>query len=150
MLDSKASREAIACVLTASHPQSITEGGPRAEFMVKIWNVHAVSASMTVAVKVGRALCKEHVGIYNVGIMLVEKSSESFDGCQRLSPLKAHRLSISLQSRLSSLFTRLDKTCIPRWGMQRLVDEKQQHYLHSNGCYTLNRLGNLANGIYAS
>ena len=38
------------CRLTTSHPRSITEGGPRAEFMVKInRDVHAVSTSMAVA-----------------------------------------------------------------------------------------------------
>ena len=36
---------------------------------------------MAVAGKVGRVLCKERVGIYNVGIMSVETSSESVDGC---------------------------------------------------------------------
>ena len=50
--------------------------------MVKIdRDVHAVSASMTVAGKVGKALRKECVGIYNVGIMSVETSSESVHGC---------------------------------------------------------------------
>ena len=36
---------------------------------------------MAVAGKVGKALRKERVGIYNVGIMSVEASSESVDGC---------------------------------------------------------------------
>ena len=36
---------------------------------------------MAVAGKVGRALRKERVGIYNIGIMSVETSSESIDGC---------------------------------------------------------------------
>ena len=44
-------------------------------------DVHAVSASMAVAGKVGKALHKECVGIYNVGIMSVETCSESVDGC---------------------------------------------------------------------
>ena len=58
------------------------EGGPRAEFMVKIdRDVHAVSASMAVAGKVGMALREEHFGIYNVGIMSVKTISEGVDGC---------------------------------------------------------------------
>ena len=44
-------------------------------------DVHAVSASIAVAGKVGRTLRKECVGIYNVGIMSVKTSSESVDGC---------------------------------------------------------------------
>ena len=45
-----------------------------------------ISASMavtlySVAGKVGSAMHKERVGIYNVGIMSVETSSESVDGC---------------------------------------------------------------------
>ena len=56
------------------------EGGPRAELMVKIEMCAPVSVSMAVAGKVGRALHKERVGIYNVGIMSVERSSESVDG----------------------------------------------------------------------
>ena len=80
MLDSgNASWEAIACVLTASHPWSIMEG--KGGVHGKDWDVHAVSTSMTVAGKVGKALRKEHVGIYKVGIMSVKRSSESIDGC---------------------------------------------------------------------
>ena len=60
------------------------EGGPKAEFMVKIeMCTLSVLACMAVAgtCKVGRDLHKERVGIYNVGIMSVEISSESVDGC---------------------------------------------------------------------
>ena len=49
--------------VASPHPQSITEGGPRAEFMLnKIVTAHAVS----VVDLVGRALRKERVCIYNV------------------------------------------------------------------------------------
>ena len=36
---------------------------------------------------------------------------------------------------------------MPRLSMQRIANEKCRQ--HSNGCYTLNRLDNSANGIYA-
>ena len=65
------------CVTPSINYGGWTKGGVHG----KDRDVHTVSVSMSVAGKVGRALRKERVGIYNVGIMSVETGSESVDGC---------------------------------------------------------------------
>ena len=74
----------IALRVALPHPSSLnysTEGGPRAEFMFE--TVHAVSMVDLVIADWTRVLRKE-LCLYlqrDIGIMSVETSSESLDGC---------------------------------------------------------------------
>ena len=95
--------------VASPHPQSIMEGGIRAEFMLNKRTAH--SASMVDLVVADWKSTAQGTCLYlqyDVGVMSVETSSESVDGCQQLTYLKVQS---TIPWHLLSLFTLLDITC---------------------------------------